>query len=589
MLRKLALIGAVALMSLPALGQLPLNTPANPDPNEEIKKQAIELLRETRVDIDGLRLVENRISFSSELASMLWADDEREARILYASVINDFRQLIAQLDSQMNALPAKPPDDTDGYMPMSMVEPNERVKLIGKFRVANNVRQALAMNMAERDPELGLNFFYDSATAISNPDLRKSIASSDASLEQQLLTQVSATDPTKAAQLARKSLEKGFNAQQIDILKKLYAKDIDKAVELGDSLLNRIKGERSDTLDLAAVSSLLKYGTQMLDQSRGMNGQRAIYNDAQLRELADALAQAVLARPQDAPIPLANYARDVERFQPGRAVQIRNRAQSRTSVTTRSGGSMPPPQAYRGPVNTVGSGMGNAVATTNSPEMLARMQREQQEKRTLDDVMKLTSAKLPSDQREKIITQARRSLLAMPAKDKKVTGLSLLASQVNKLGDKDLAAEIMRDAASFVNPQPRNYQEFILSWLLAAGYSSTDTDRSFSILEDTAGRSNDVIDAAVKIAEFMDTNEEIIVEGELQLGGFGASGSMIKGLTSTLAGFETTLQLLAKADFQKTRDLTNRFSRPEVRILARMLVLRAVLGKQQPKPTSKPA
>jgi len=233
--------------------------------------------------------------------------------------------------------------------------------------------------------------------------------------------------------------------------------------------------------------------------------------------------------------------------------------------------------------------MGNAVATTNSPEMLARMQREQQEKRTLDDVMKLTSAKLPSDQREKIITQARRSLLAMPAKDKKVTGLSLLASQVNKLGDKDLAAEIMRDAASFVNPQPRNYQEFILSWLLAAGYSSTDTDRSFSILEDTAGRSNDVIDAAVKIAEFMDTNEEIIVEGELQLGGFGASGSMIKGLTSTLAGFETTLQLLAKADFQKTRDLTNRFSRPEVRILARMLVLRAVLGKQQPKPTSKPA
>jgi hypothetical protein len=201
--------------------------------------------------------------------------------------------------------------------------------------------------------------------------------------------------------------------------------------------------------------------------------------------------------------------------------------------------------------------------------------------------MKLTSAKLPSDQREKIITQARRSLLAMPAKDKKVTGLSLLASQVYKLGDKDLATEIMRDASSFVNPQPRNYQEFILSWLLAAGYSSTDTDRSFSILEDTVGRSNDVIDAAVKIAEFMDTNEEILVEGELQLGGFGASGSMIKGLTNTLAGFDTTLQLLSKADFQKTRDLTNRFNRPEVRIFAKMLVLRAVLGKQQSKPSVK--
>lgn len=582
MLRKLVLSGAIVSLSLPVLCQLPAMKTAT-DANEELKKQAVELLRETRVEIDGLRLVENRISFSSELASMLWPNDEREARILYASVINDFRQLIGHLDSQMNMLPPKSPDEPENYNPMSMADSNDRVKLIAKFRVANNVRQALAMSMADRDPELALNFFYDSFTAVSNPELRKSIAANDASLEQQLLARVAATDPTKAAQLAKKSLEKGFNAQQIDLLKKLYAQDIDKAIELGDSYLSRIKGERPETLDLAAVSALLRYGTQQLDQSRTLTGPRGIYSDAQLRELAETLAQAVLARPQDAPIPLANYARDVERFQPGRAVQIRNKAQSRTTMT-RPGGSPPPPVA-RPPVNTGGSGMGNAA---NAAEA-ARIQREQQEKRALDDVMRLTSAKLPNDQREKIITQARRSLLALPGKDKKVTGLSLLATQVNKLGDKDLAAEIMRDAASFVNPQPRNYQEFILSWLLAAGYSSTDTDRSFAILEDTVNRSNEVVDAAVRIAEFMDTNEEVIIDGELQLGGFGAGGSMVRNLTNTLVGFDTAINLLSKADFQKTRDLTNRFSRPELRILAKMLILRAVLGKQQAKPAAKPA
>jgi len=585
MLRKLALAGAVVLISLPVIAQLPSSSPAKTDSNEELKEQAIGLLKEMRVDIDGLRLVENRISFASELAAMMWPNDEREARALYASVINDFRQLIGQLDNQVNMLPTKTADEPEGYMPMSMGEPSDRMRLMNKLRVANNVRQTLATNMAERDPEMALNFFYESASAISNPDLRKMMTASDNNLEQALMEKLAASDPTKAAQLAKKSLEKGFNAQQVDLLKKLYAKDIDKAVELGDSYLSRIRGERSETLDLNAVSTLLKYGTQLLDQSRTMSGQRGIFTDAQLRDLAEALAQAVLARPQDAPIPIANYARDVERFQPGRAVQIRNRAQARTSVTTRPGGA-PPPIAR--PANA-GEMSYSATGSGNSAQMAARMQREQQEKRTLDDVMKLTSAKLPNDQREKVITQARRSILAMPGKDKKVTGLSLLAAQVYKLGDKDLAAEIMRDAASFVNPQPRNYQEFILSWLLAAGYSSMDSDRSFSILEDTVNRCNDVIEAAVKVAEFMDTNDEIIIDGELQIGGFGGGASMLKSLTNTLAGFDPTIQALAKSDFQKTRDLTNRFNRPEARVFAKMLVLRAVLGKQQPKPAAKPA
>src|SRR5262245_34386932 len=131
MLRKLVLSGALALLSLPVVGQLPSMTPAKSDAYEELQKQAVDLLREMRVDIDGLRLVENRISFASELASMMWPNDEREARVLYASVINDFRQLIGQLDNQINLLPARDPNEPDGYMPMpmSMGEPNDRLKL----------------------------------------------------------------------------------------------------------------------------------------------------------------------------------------------------------------------------------------------------------------------------------------------------------------------------------------------------------------------------------------------------------------------------------------------------------------------------
>ena len=57
---------------------------------------------------------------------------------------------------------------------------------------------------------------------------------------------------------------------------------------------------------------------------------------------------------------------------------------------------------------------------------------------------------------------------------------------------------------------------------------------------------------------------------------------MIRGMTGELAMAGTaTLRTLVKADFAKTKDLTNRFDRPEVRILAKMMVLRAVLSEKK--------
>ena len=57
---------------------------------------------------------------------------------------------------------------------------------------------------------------------------------------------------------------------------------------------------------------------------------------------------------------------------------------------------------------------------------------------------------------------------------------------------------------------------------------------------------------------------------------------MIRGLSRELGVAEATLGTLIKADFGKTKALTNRFDRPEVRVLAKMLVLRSILGKNAP-------
>ena len=62
-------------------------------------------------------------------------------------------------------------------------------------------------------------------------------------------------------------------------------------------------------------------------------------------------------------------------------------------------------------------------------------------------------------------------------------------------------------------------------------------------------------------------------------------GKVQDGMTRQLAGSlgmaESTIATLIKADFAKTKNLTYRFDQPEVRILAKMMVLRTVLGDKE--------
>ena len=136
----------------------------------------------------------------------------------------------------------------------------------------------------------------------------------------------------------------------------------------------------------------------------------------------------------------------------------------------------------------------------------------------------------------------------------------------------------MKDAAyvSLVT-NPRNYQDFIFTWMLASGYAAADPEKAFPLLEGHDSRVQTRRSTrSSRVAEFIDVTGEMVDDGEVQVGAFG--GSMIRGVTGGLGMADETIKQLAEADFAKTSTLANRFDRPEVRMLAKMLVLRAVLG-----------
>lgn len=549
-----------------AAAQIP--TPTESEDEAKLRTQAIEFLRETSSEVARLRSLENRISFDSELASLMWFHDAKEAKAMYGQVVSDFKQLLVQFDSEMNAASMPSDDDEDASV---LFGGRGQSRIQRKFRIAMAVRQQIAMSLAEHAPDLAYNFYVDSVNSISNPELRKDAERSDRYFESRLLQLIAESDASKGVAYGKDSLKRGINSMHIELLRKLYKKDADKGIDFGSSLLSSIRSDPKKVDDLNFYSLLLNFGEENLATSKTAGAKLPVYERNDLRDIAELFYQAIMAETSVPTYGISGYISIIEKYVPGRAAQLRTKFKAAgTSGGVAIGNAIPPPKRIAS----------NSSTGMNEYER-AQKEREDKEnayKKQIDDLKNLGSKNLPKGQRDAAIAQARKIISETKGKDKKIAALSLLAAQVKKMGDKDLAGEIMLDAERMVDPMPKNYQDYLFTWMLAGGYAEADPDKAFAMLESTIQRANDTISAFVKVAEFIDVQREMIDDGEVQVGMFG--GEMIRGMTSELGMASGTIRTLVNADFTKTRALTNTFDRTETRVLAKMMVLRVVLDKK---------
>jgi hypothetical protein len=526
----------------------------------ELKKQAVEFLRESASEVGNLRTLENRISFSSEMASLMWFHNEKEARQMMNAAVSDFKQLILQYDTQITALGVAASEE-DTFASMFGGDQNEKARLTRKLMKAMSVRQQIAMSIAEHDPQLALDFFAGSLQTLANVQTRKRFEEQDAYFEARLLNEIADKNPAKALEAGRKSMAKNLNYSHIELLKKIYAKDADKGADFAAEIAGKLKNKKDSGEEFYMLGRVLSLGAENLEKAK-TDGKKPMFAEQDLRDLAEIYAQTVLRRPATEGYDYLPQINLIEKFAPARAMQIRARFAPKNAGGTGEG-----------------EGKGTGI-TTGSTRIEAMTEAKVAEKNEQEEMMKslknLDGKKLPKEEREKVVGQARKIIASLPNKQAKILALSGLAAQVVKLGDKELAAQIMTDAQSLTNPQPKNYLDFMELWMLSSGLTATDAEKAFPVLEDTIFRLNDTLAAFVKVGEFIDVTGEMIDDGEVQVGTFG--GSMIKEVTRGLGQADATLINLARADFARTKNLTNKFDRQEVRILAKMLVLRAVLG-----------
>ncbi|CAN5467828.1 hypothetical protein BH10ACI3_BH10ACI3_21640 [soil metagenome] len=571
---KLLVLSLLLVLSGLAGAQTPTPSAKAAEDAAKLEKDAVEFLRDTSNDVARLRTLENRISFNAELASLMWFHDDKEARAMYGGVINDFKQLLQQFDMQMNSVEV--PDDDD-YASGGIFGGGGKNKVERKFRIAMAVRQQIAMSLAEHAPDLAYNFFYDSLNLISNPKFKKETEQSDKNFEYRLIKQIAETDAAKAAEYGKESIKGGLDAQHIDLLKKIYAKDADKGIDFGAAIFSRMSSDKSSVKSSGFYSSLLAFGAENLAASKKPGAKKPVYEQNDLRDIAEQFAQYLLDDAnKDSQYMASTYAAQIDKYAPGRGAQIK--AKYKTKNPTSLGNANA--SAKVAELSTAPMSNSNAAPAVD-PGREAREAKAKAEQEMMNQVKDLGTKPLPKEERDKIVAQARKIIAGTPGKEKKITALSMLAAQVAHAGDKELADQIMNDADRLVNPQPKNYQDFLFSWMLATGYAETNPDKAFPLLESTILRANDTLSAFIKVAEFIDINDELIEDGEVQVGMFG--GEMIRGVTGELGLASGMISSLAKADFGKTKNLTNTFDRTEIRVLAKMMVLRAVLDKRTQK------
>lgn len=506
----------------------------------ENKKRVGEILRETSAATAMLQSPDNRVSYTLKTATALWKIDEKEGRAMMAAAMADVRQIVIETDNEMNRF-------ENGAEPAGL---NTDGGLWQKSSRIMTLRSALINQLASLDAEMGLNFLRETLSVVVNRELRKRIEQNDKYLESMLIGRIAENDPAKALELGRKKLGDGFDGEAVSLLQSIYGKDKEKGAAFAEDLLKQIKSAPLDGESNWVLSSLFDRGVSNFEEiAKEESKDKPMFSEQALRDLAALLGKQItdpLGRNEYFELS-AELVASMQKYAPQFNSQIKKLAEIQRQRGEREKVEPEKPSSFD-------------EAVSKMYETQSKFQTEIGTK-----IQGLSGENVTSEQKKKIIEEARIKILESADRGVRFSSLVSLAIQAATAGEKESALAVLEEAERFTNLQPKEMKEFNEIWLLARGYASVKPERSFALVEDTIFRLNGVIDAYIKFTEFQ-SGASVIENGELKMGDYG--GHMFGFFYST----GDVIAKLAEADFARAKDLADKFERPEFRVETRLLI-----------------
>ena len=590
----------------------------------EREKNAYRLLDQVIDEAQSLRLAENRVRVQINAGDMLWDQNQGRARSLFTMAAEG----IVEADRTQAAARSQRLEAMQGPGGFTIQRPRPPQN----FRVFP-LRQELVLAAARHDAALAYQLLAATKPPVpsQSADQREVRAQTTAeeNLEQTLLSRIASLDPKLAAQNAEQMIEKGqFPRTLPEVINQLRRQDAEAADKLADKTVKKIQAANLLTNNEASMlaQALLGPGIRLpasegtaqpppsrraptLEQSAYVEVLSTVI-DAALKATPAPRGQANTRRVQAAPAPGAtrqnsgpqpptdaqveqNNARRllaglqpvlpvIDQFLPAKAPSVRQKM-SEMGLTTSYNQTLP--VATQGPPTA--DSLVQAAAT--APQQMKPRLYQQAAYRALEEGDIEKARQIANDHLQNSARDSVMQRIAMREMTKKAEGARLdeirqavarLQSDTQKIdlliqaakdtekSDPKLALQLLDEARQITNRRATAYEHFEQQLKVARAFASVDSSRSFEVLDPGISQLNELLSAAAVLSGF---EVNMFRDGEMSM----MTGN---GLTSTINRYGQELALLAKTDLERSEALAGRFQFAEPRIMARLAIVKGLLG-----------
>ncbi len=566
---------------------------------KELEEKVVTLLDKSLADVNSLRLPQNRALVNAMIGDLFWKFDQNRARQLFRESAAELVIVAQQGDREM--------EENEGVyrllFGMSSQQRTEILSLIAK-RDAELALELLTQTRPAKLTEAILKYTPSKPGTAMNVDMSRQAVTAELNLEQRFALLAADENPELAIKLIKESLAKGISPNVLPLLEKIQKKDEKKASELAADVVKKIADmDLTKSLeDLTSVSGLLTSSSKLA----GAAGKKAVFTDAQLKEIATKLANAYSQPGASYTMmnSLSGIMPALEKYVPERVATLKQKQAQDLNSLPADLKALQQRSKFWAPMTTPEEIIAELPKYSDIEKLsayqilqskIAEIDDESRAKKLIDQI---PDEKLKTSLRETFelsqisakarsgkIEDARKSIAAMTKRKAKVQGLVKLAMEVHKSGkekDIEIARDLMKEARSLVPEAIETNDDMNDVMEVVRGYTTIDPDAAFKLFDPVIDQINAHVGASAVLSRFSPEYASF------------KKGEMVMRMSadsweSPLFRFLPHMQGLGKADFDRMNLLTDRFDRSDTRTVARLFVLQGVVAEEKKAEPAKAA
>ena len=555
---------------------------------QELEKKTLALLNEIASAGWSLKLPENRIFVMVNAADLLWPVDEKRARNLYWDALNSINSISPAVRSSTN----------------ENLSRSDRDKIFQAYFLNYSLRQQLLRRIARRDSQLALDMLRATRQVPPRQFVPGFLLPDDRDLEQEIAGAVAAHDPAQALQVARQSLAKGLTLELLNLLYKLNQKDSEKASQFAGDIITKLQ-----TTNIATDLPASIIAIQLLESSRTPDANRPAklvsvasmkvlnLSDEQRRDLVELLTDAALSVSANSNLlfEISELMPETDRFFPERRAPLERKLATFNETLSKEqrDQNLQNTLIRRGVPEDI---IRNAVTADDNTRLMLYNQAaisavfRGQTDSFRDFVNKEVSA---SGERTKILDfldaeeisatagrkqldNLRNLLPKIRRKEERARAMAELALLLKEKGEDEEASTLLDEAATMIKTDLKDDKQTQALLTLLCAYAIVDPAKAFALAERTVDQANSQISLLMLLDRVVKTGA--VKKSEIILDQAG-----ILPLDFLLFKYGKGVAALAKADFNRTKALADRFDRNELRLMAQLFIVQGLL---QPEASS---